>query len=210
MAAGIYAIRNKLNGKVYIGYTVDFDMRKSTHWHNLCNDKGVPNKHLQSAWNKYGEESFEFEIIEEVNDLSNIEKIEQAYIEEWETNKREKGYNKRIESRSNLGIVWDSETRARMSESHSGDKCYWWGREFTEEHKQNISDGRLGITAWNKGKTHLVGANNPRAILNESQVLDIRESLRSGSRGTDLAKEYGVSKYVISKIKTGKTWASVG
>ena len=66
MSIGIYQIRNLLNGKIYIGQSMDIEKRWSTHRAELKHNYHH-NIHLQSAWNKYGEESFEFSIIEECN-----------------------------------------------------------------------------------------------------------------------------------------------
>ena len=64
----IYKIINVVNGKLYIGSTMHkFSKRKSEHLTALR--KGYHfNSHLQSAWNKYGEENFIFEILERFSD----------------------------------------------------------------------------------------------------------------------------------------------
>ena len=61
---GVYAIRNLINGKVYIGSTTDsFRNRWNNHKKRL--KKGTHyNKHLQSAYNKYGKDNLVFQIIE--------------------------------------------------------------------------------------------------------------------------------------------------
>ena len=57
---GIYKITNKINGKCYIGQSIDIIKRWKTEykWYQI-------NKHLLAAFNKYGLENFNFEIIEE-------------------------------------------------------------------------------------------------------------------------------------------------
>lgn len=47
--SGIYQWRNLVNGKVYIGSTKNFTMRKKTHIEALRKNKHH-NRHLQSAW----------------------------------------------------------------------------------------------------------------------------------------------------------------
>lgn len=59
---GIYMIRNKVNDKVYIGQSISIEERFCSHKRKL-NNKTHDSRHLQYAWNKYGEEAFEFEII---------------------------------------------------------------------------------------------------------------------------------------------------
>lgn len=65
MKGVIYQIKNKENGKVYIGGTTDWEQRKSRHIKDLKNGSHH-NIILQRAWRKYEENSFSFEVIEEV------------------------------------------------------------------------------------------------------------------------------------------------
>lgn len=76
--SGIYKITNIKNNFYYIGSSVDISSR-------LCNHKSTLRKNthnnpkLQNAWNKYGEHSFSFEIIE-LCDPKKLYKIEQKYL----------------------------------------------------------------------------------------------------------------------------------
>ena len=63
---GIYQIRNVINGKVYIGSTIrNFKVRWKEHRSELRSNRHH-SRHLQNAWNKYGESNFSFEIVEYV------------------------------------------------------------------------------------------------------------------------------------------------
>lgn len=54
VSAGVYMIRNVLNGKSYIGSSNSIKRRLTTHISHLkCNRHA--NRHLQSAYNKYGQ-----------------------------------------------------------------------------------------------------------------------------------------------------------
>ena len=59
---GIYKITNTITNNFYIGSTVNFYNRFKKHRHSLNNNKHE-NIHLQRAFNKYGEDFFEFKII---------------------------------------------------------------------------------------------------------------------------------------------------
>ena len=61
---GIYKIENTVNGKVYIGQSVDITDRWEHHRSELKNNRHG-NAHLQASWNKYGEDSFTFTVLEE-------------------------------------------------------------------------------------------------------------------------------------------------
>lgn len=43
-------------------------------------------------------------------------------------------------------------------------------------------------------------------VLEEDQVVEIKEKLASGRTGSSLAKEYSVSEWIIYGIKSGRTW----
>jgi group I intron endonuclease len=60
--SGIYRIRCEPTQKAYIGRASYITARLATHrWHLRRNKHD--NKHLQNAWNKYGEEAFTFEVL---------------------------------------------------------------------------------------------------------------------------------------------------
>ncbi len=60
---GIYKITNQTNDKVYIGKSVDILTRWRHHERELQRGKHC-NVHLQASWNKHGELSFKFEVVE--------------------------------------------------------------------------------------------------------------------------------------------------
>ena len=89
MSIGIYKIENLINSQVYIGQSVDIGKRWSTHIAEL-NNNYHHNAHLQHAWNKYGEENFEFSIVEEC-DINQLNQREIYWISKF--NSYEDGYN---------------------------------------------------------------------------------------------------------------------
>ena len=74
---GIYKITCKVNNKIYIGSTeVCFKQRFKKHKQRLRNNYHE-NDYLQKSWNKYGEDNFVFEILEEISDKSKVKEKEQ-------------------------------------------------------------------------------------------------------------------------------------
>jgi GIY-YIG catalytic domain len=66
-SSGVYQIRYNQNGKIYIGSAVNLQWRWRSHRRDLGNGVHV-NPHLQSAWNLYGETSFEFSVLQYVEE----------------------------------------------------------------------------------------------------------------------------------------------
>lgn len=89
MACGIYCIENKVNGKKYIGQSIDIDKRWKEH-KKLLNGKKHTNKYLQYSWNKYGENAFYFSIVE-LCESDVLDEKEIYWIDYYNTFKN--GYN---------------------------------------------------------------------------------------------------------------------
>lgn len=53
------------------------------------------------------------------------------------------------------------------------------------------------------------GEKSPNAILKDAQVAAIKRRLAEGARGCDLARQFGVSENMISRIKRGAQWSHV-
>ena len=88
---GIYCIENVINNKKYIGLSRDIYRRWLEHRSEL--NRGVHiNQYLQSSWNIYGENAFNFYIVElcEPESLSNRECY---YINIYNTLSHQNGYN---------------------------------------------------------------------------------------------------------------------
>lgn len=79
---GVYKVTNLQTNKYYIGSSKDILKREKYHFSRLKNNKHF-NKHLQNSFNKYGVDSFTFEIIKEMSNFNKNEllKLEQHYID---------------------------------------------------------------------------------------------------------------------------------
>jgi len=89
---GVYQIRNKINGKVYIGSSVNVPSRWESHRRELR--RGVhKNQYLQNAWIKYGEKKFVFSLIEEVTDVEELLLREQFWLDTIQPYLPRIGYN---------------------------------------------------------------------------------------------------------------------
>jgi capsid portal protein len=89
--SGIYLIKNTVNNKIYIGSSINLINRNYKHFWMLR--KGIhDNNHLQNSYNKHGESSFIFEVLEHCSSEELILK-ENYYISKYKSNIIDFGFN---------------------------------------------------------------------------------------------------------------------
>ena len=116
--SGVYCIRNRINGKIYIGSSLCCYKRVLTHHYGRLRNGCHTNPHLQSAWNKYGEQAFEYFIVELCEPETPIlMQLEQKYIDSTECLKNEIGYN--INPFADRNVL-TPEQRAKISKAKKG------------------------------------------------------------------------------------------
>lgn len=81
---GIYKIINKINNKCYIGKSENIENRFKHHLVDLRKGNHY-NNHLQKSYNKYGEDNFIFDILEECN-LNELDTKEIYWIKYYRDN----------------------------------------------------------------------------------------------------------------------------
>lgn len=205
---GIYLILNTVNNKVYIGSAVDIKKRWRDHkWH--LKENKHHNSHLQLAWNKYGENRFQFSILEECG-IENLLLIERNYIIQYRANNSKFGYNINDPEHIFLNRKHNEITKQKLSIQKIGDKNPMFGKRgalhprfgktSTFETRQKMSIKKLGI------KTHR--RNNSK--LTENDVINIRKLYHIDNVSQPkIAKQYLVSYGTINKIITKKSWTTV-
>lgn len=114
---GVYVIVNIINGKRYFGSSSKSVYRRLHSHRNHLRAGTHVNRHLQSAWNKYGEDAFVFKLVEECCPEECIIR-EQGYIDHYNTANDTIGYNISPTAGSTLGRVGDQENRDKISQLH--------------------------------------------------------------------------------------------
>lgn len=98
-ASGIYQVKNLVNGKVFLGSSLNLEGPLNKHKFMLKIGSHT-NKSLQKDWDEYGSDKFEFEILEEVKIKDNenfnlndeLTLLEMLWLEKLQPF-GEKGYN---------------------------------------------------------------------------------------------------------------------
>jgi len=189
--SGIYCIKNIVDGKKYIGYSKDIFSRWKDHKYDLRKNSHK-NKYLQNAWNKYGENNFEFYIIQKLkynNEiLGNLEIYWIAYYNSYledgcgynltrggeivnnlpEVIRKEMGNNQLGEKNHNYNKPITEDHKLAISIANSGENNYWFGRHQTEENKKKLSLSMSGENNPFYGKKHS-GEEKERMINNRCE-----------------------------------------
>ena len=93
--AGVYLIRNKRNGKIYVGQSKNILKRfRQYEWGATTDCDYIEIGHpIVMAIREEGIENFEFAIVERCNDLQERIRLEAEYIKKYKSNDPEYGYN---------------------------------------------------------------------------------------------------------------------
>lgn len=181
MKAGVYKISNSSNGKCYIGSSIDIDRRRLEHFSALLHNRHI-NQHLQNAYNKYGRECFEFEIIETVEITDNIKQDLLDREQFWIDNIKPE-YNILLVAGSTLGYHHTEETKRKISETTTGVKK-------SVEHSKHISEGQKGKTLTEEHKEKLSQAAKKRKSMSHHSIISIDgvvyNSLKEASEKTGI------------------------
>lgn len=194
---GIYRITNKINGKGYIGQSVDISRRISEH-KNLKRDETLS---LKRAFRKYGVENFNFEVLEECA-LDQLDEREVFWINELKPE-----YNRTIGGTGAKGHVVTDEAKNIIRV-----KTKEWWNSLSDEQRQSVIKNNLKGPA----KGHTVDETTREKLrihnLGKKQSVDTIEKRKAtfefkkknGYKQTNA----GHNKKVLC-IETGETFDSV-
>jgi group I intron endonuclease len=166
--SGIYAIRHRETGKLYIGSSLDVGGRWKWHLRDLRAGRHHSPR-LQNAWNKHGAEAFDFILVERVEDKAMLVPAEQFWMDFFEASDQGRGYNILPVAGSCLGAKRSEESKAKMSAAHMGvPRLDLRGVPKSAEHKAKLSAAQKGIpkpwvSDWTKGVTRTVESRAKQA-----------------------------------------------
>ena len=196
---GIYCIENKVNQKKYIGKAKDVKARWRTHKCEL--NKGCHvNRHLQSAWNKYGAAAFSFYVIAEApkEDLS---ALEIQWIKKLDT--ANKGYNLTLGGEGQFGRYLTDEQKKHLSEINTGANNPNYGMKRSAETRRKMSESAKHVkhqplSEKHKRKISKALKGRPHPCSNKPVIhLETNKTYKSIS---EASKATGYSISGISKV----------
>lgn len=176
----IYKVTNLINGKIYVGKTI-FSLlkRRDKHLATLKIDKML----FHRAIAKYGQDNFLWEVLEHIDDNSELSKTEIAWIAKLHTNKKSIGYNRTIGGDGALHCEKDSaETRIKKSIGMLGNKNRKGKGAYspTKSHRDAISKAMVGIkrSPMSKETKELISAKMRGRTLSETHKKKLSISVR--------------------------------
>lgn len=205
----IYRYTNLINGKVYIGSTVN--IKKRQRQHKEASESTIPRMeriYFYQATRKYGWNNFKFEIIEENVCIIIRNERENYWIKHHNSLDRKFGYNSCLAdkrepsdevrakmSATKKGKKKSDETRAKMSASHQGKKHPGYGKKLSEETKARMSAAKKGKKKSDETKAKMSLAQKGKVVSDET-----RAKMSDAKKGTTLSDE---RKANISQKLTG-------
>lgn len=201
---------------------MNFGDRRDCHF-ALLRYNNHDNKNLQNAWNKYGEENFEFIILHECDNTDDLNQLEIEYIRSYkelglaynienggdsgglgkhlsDETKRKIGEKNRLNM---LGRKASDETRKKMSVSQTG-------RKTTDETKALLSKKLTGKVRTDEVKERLRIINEenpPSAKYSADTIREIRRLHEVDGMGyTEIAQIMSIPRGVIYGIATYRRW----
>lgn len=170
--SGVYKITNTLNDDCYIGSSFEVHRRLVDHKRFLLNGTH-PNKHLQAAFNKYGQENFVFEQIFECEAIESIIiESENKYIKLYAQNGKEyPAYNNRPDAATNKGWKMTPEQRKNMSEARKGIRL-----NISNERREQLKELGAAMNANEEYKMKRVETRKARGWFKNPEEFKLKSS----------------------------------
>lgn len=187
--AGVYKLTCSINGKVYIGKSININNRLGDHRRSCNRIKG--RFYFENALIKYGWGSFEVEILEilenfdKLRDNENLLDIETSYIELFDSRNPSKGYNICGRGTDRTGCKCSEETKEKLRQHNLGNISPMLGKYHTKEAKEKLRQAHLGKKLSDEHKQKIREAN-----LGKTNSAEHREKTRLANLGKVRSDEF--------------------
>jgi len=191
MRGFIYKITNTINGKFYIGQTIqNVKERFYQHCATKCS-KAVSNMAIHRAIKKYGKSNFTVEVIEEI-DSANLNDRERYWIKYY--NSYNNGYNSTKGGQDGIKLFKNLDTESIVREYKSGKSLREIGRLFNVD-KQTIKDLLV--------RNNINLRTTKTYKLSQKDREDIIKDLSLGLSRKEIISKWHISKGYLSQLING-------
>lgn len=223
---GIYKITNNINGKIYIGQSIDINKRWKEHKHRSQIPNKEYDKYLYRAFRKYGIENFTFEILEECT-REQLNEKENYYILLYKSNDDFYGYNETSGyDQPQYGFSGETHPKHKLTtdEVYYIRECYnqhynkediyeefsdkisvggfhkiWLGQNWREVHMDVYTEENRQYYLYQRNSHP--GSSNGRSKLTENMVIDIRTRKKQGEELTNVYESYKYTGITLGSFK---------
>jgi group I intron endonuclease len=197
---GIYSITNKINNKRYIGSSNNIYMRWYKHKNQLSKNEH-PNAFLQNSYNKYGKDSFIYEIIE-LCEENKLMEMEDKNIVSFQSMNKQFGYNFDLPSRP----CQNPSTREKIRIAMTGRFVSEHTRELHREQMKGNNNGSLmSKEAKEKLSKRLMGNKYGLGYQHSEETKEKISISHSGEKNVMFGKHHSEeTKIKISKRNIGR------
>lgn len=211
MTTGIYVISCKIADLYYIGQSSRIEARWSGHRHLLRGrSKRRVNAMLRHAWDKYGEEAFDFEILEEcgVKELTIREEYWLSAYRglgarmanfEGPSDNPMRGARHSEASREKMSLAQSGRKKSALHRERIG-KAHL-GRRYPEEVRRRMSESRAGRKC-----PHLAGDKNPSCSPQHRERMRLNNPIHIPGVVERLSQ---LRRSPVIDVESGQTWPSV-
>lgn len=222
----IYKATNLVNGKIYIGKTSrKLEVRIKEHVYRA--NKGVGKSAFAQALVKYGENNFNWCVIDEAYSLDELNDKEVFWIEfynSYRANNFQKGYNLTVGGEGVIGYKYTNDDRekirlSRIGKNHSdetrvkirlsniglqsGNKHPMFGKKFSPERCEKISKKLMNHNVSEETRRKLSKAHAGKKLSSE-HVEKMRKNFTGEGNGMFGKTHSDESKDKISKANKGR------
>jgi group I intron endonuclease len=184
---GIYSIKNKITGKVYVGQAINIKNRIAGHFKRLNAGKHHC-AHLQLSYQKYGKENFIYSVLEECS-KERLTEREQYWMDYY----RDRGlYNTAPAAGSNAGMKFSAEVRAKMAAKLTG-------RPVSEETRAKMSRSRMG---WSPSDETRAKMSVAKRNLSDETKKKMSEAHKGKTHSFEVREK-------MSKVRKGKHFGHI-
>lgn len=171
LTAGIYKITCTQNGHFYIGRTSNYEKRINQHKIDLKGGKHK-NQRMQHCYDKYGPDSFVYELIERADAETDLIAEEQRLLDMYIDSDSCMNINR--SAKVFCDVPMTEERRARISQSRKGKK----GAKRTAEQRKHISDALMGHKISEETKRKISEAHKGKKL--NPDTIDLLKNRFSG------------------------------
>ena len=204
----IYKITDLIDGKVYIGQTINKLKRRFSRLRF--------NRFLKRTIKLHGIKNFELSIIQSCSSINELNEREQFWISFYDSTDNRRGYNlqsggkncrvhestKKVLSKKCSGWHHTERAKQKISEAQMGSKHWAYGKKFSSKYKENLSKSHMGNRHSQATKDKMSKTRKGRAITWGSKISEAKYKVAErGVLDFILKNPYAVIRDIMEHFK---------